>query len=198
MTAQPPPWAPGQAPPGKKGFPTWLLVLLIAGGAFFLVIPIMASLAIFGVRKYIANAKSAEARNAVGQIAKDAVSAYEAERTTSRGMVHRLCPSASQSVPASVVAVKATKYQSAPGEWAVDASRNAGFACLKFSMDMPQYYLYTYRATGGSAPGDTFEAIANGDLNGDGVTSEFRLGGTIGPDKTLAVAPTITETNPTE
>jgi type IV pilus assembly protein PilA len=200
MSAQPPLWPQGpqpQQPP--KAFPTWLLVLLIGGGAFVLFGGVLASLAIFGVRKYLANAKTAEARNTVNQLGRDAAAAYETERATSHGgNVRRLCASASQPVPVSMTSVKGMKYQSSPNDWAVDAPRNAGFACLKFAMNMPQYYRYTYRAKGGSSPGDAFEALAEGDLNGDGITSEFRLDGTIGADKSLTVAPTLRETNPTE
>jgi type IV pilus assembly protein PilA len=200
MSAQPPLWVQGpQQQPPKSGFPTWALVLLIGGGAFVIFGGVLASLAIYGVRKYIANAKTAEARNTVGQLAKDAAAAYETERTTAHGgSARRLCASASRPVPASMSSVKGMKYQSAADEWAVDAPRNAGFACLRFSMNMPQYYRYTYRATGGSSPGDSFEALAEGDLNGDGVTSEFRLAGTLGNDKALSVSPTIQEKDPQE
>jgi type IV pilus assembly protein PilA len=199
MAAQPPPWGPGQPPPAKKGFPTWLLVLLVLGGAFFIVLPVMASLAIYGVRKYILNAKTAEARNVIHQLSKDAVAAYEAERTTPRGTVaRRLCASVSRPVPLSITSVQGMRYQSAEADWEADAARNAGFACLKFSMNTPQYYRYSYSATGPGAPGDGFVALAEGDLNGDGVTSQFRLGGSVGPDKALVVAPTIQEKDPEE
>src|SRR5580698_2325224 len=43
------------------------------------IIGILAVLAIYGVRKYLANAKTAEARNSLGQIAKDAATEYERE-----------------------------------------------------------------------------------------------------------------------
>jgi len=50
--------------------PTWLIVILVAIPALIAVVGILAVLAIFGVRKYIVNAKSAEARNAVGMLAR--------------------------------------------------------------------------------------------------------------------------------
>ena len=40
------------------------------------------------------------------------------------------------------------KYQSAPAEWNIDAAGNSGYACLKFIMDQPQYYAYSYIVTG--------------------------------------------------
>jgi type IV pilus assembly protein PilA len=39
------------------------------------IVGILSVLAIYGVRKYVANAKTAEARNSLGQIAKDAATA---------------------------------------------------------------------------------------------------------------------------
>jgi type IV pilus assembly protein PilA len=80
----------------------------------------------------------------------------------------------------------------------VDAQHNGGFACLRFSMDMPQYYMYSYHAAGRGSPGDSFEARANGDLNGDGILSTFTLAGRVQPDGELAVEPAIRETNPGE
>ena len=52
------------------------------------------------------------------------------------------------SVPTSVSQVSGKKYMSAEAEWQTDASRKAGFACLKFKLNEPQYYLYSYRAAG--------------------------------------------------
>ena len=186
--------APGNygshAPPPKSGFPMWL-VFLLGGLAFLFVVgPVLAVLAIYGVRKYIASAKTVEARNSVAQIARDAATAYEDHA--------KLCPSASLAVPASVLKVRGHKYQSAASEWDADKATNAGFACLKFSMIAPQYYSYGYTAHGTSKPGDGFEARANGDLTGDGVTSEFKLAGKINASGTLDLAPAIAETNPFE
>jgi type IV pilus assembly protein PilA len=149
------------------------------------------------VRKYVAAAKQAEARNSLGAIAKDAAAAYEARASAGPGG-HALCPSASRSVPASAALIRGTKYMSTPAEWAVDAPRNAGFACLQFSMDLPQYYMYSYRASGRGSPGDSFEARAKGDLNADGILSTFTVTGRVQPDGALAVEPSIRETDPGE
>ena len=168
----------------------WIVYVLAGIGLFIMFGGVLAVLAISGVRKYIANAKSAEARNSVGVIGRDAVAAYEA------GAPRRLCPSASRSVPDSVLKVSGKKYLSTPGEWEIDKTANAGFACLKFSMTSPQYYSYSYRAKGASAPGDGFEAIANGDLAGNGVISHFKLTGQIGAGGTLDLAPRLIEETP--
>ena len=73
-----------------------------------------------------------------------------------------------------------------------------GFACLHFVMDQPQYYSYMYTASGSSNPGDSFVAIANGDLNGDGVLSTFSLAGAINGSYALNVAPNMNVVNEEE
>jgi type IV pilus assembly protein PilA len=180
--------------PAKKGMPLWLLVLLIGLGGVFLFGGVLSVLAIYGVRKYLAAAKQAEASNVLGQIAMHTAQQYESGAAGARA----LCASASRSVPASASAVRGTKYQSAPEDWTIDAPRHAGFSCLGFSLDQPQYYMYSYRASGRGSPGDTFEAKANGDLNGDGVLSTFTLGGRVEPGGELAIEPTIRKVRPEE
>jgi hypothetical protein len=91
------------------------------------------------------------------------------------------------------------KYQSVPREWSADASTpRTGFACLKFEMDYPQYYMYSYRAHGTKSPGDSFTATANGDLDGNGVLSTFSIAGKVDASGKLDVQPSIAETRPEE
>jgi type IV pilus assembly protein PilA len=97
-------------------------------------------------------------------------------------------------VPESARFIRGAKYQSSPDDWMIDASRNAGFACLKFSMDIPQYYMYSYRASGH----ESFEATANGDLNGDGVLSTFSVKGRAAPNGAIVVDPNLVEKDPEE
>lgn len=184
------PYYPQQPAPPKKGMSTGCIVLLVLALVSIPVIGIFLVLGIYGTRKYIANAKTAEARNTLAQIGMDAQSAFERERAGSGA--HKLCASASRSVPASLSMVSAKKYQSATSDWEVDKATDGGFYCLKFSMSQPQYYMYSYHST----PSD-FSAMANGDLNGDGVSSTFELDGQVS-GASLNVAPTIKETNPDE
>jgi type IV pilus assembly protein PilA len=162
------------------------------------IVGILAVLAIYGVRKYIANAKTTEARNAIGQIAHDAQMAFEKESGGTTVLVARnssqltrtLCPS-SANVPTSVPAGK--KYQSKPSDWSGDV----GWRCLKFSLEQPQYFMYDYVAGNTTAAAGVYAITANGDLNGDGVLSTFQLNGKV-QSGILNTSPSIGEVNPEE
>jgi type IV pilus assembly protein PilA len=175
------------------------------------IIGVLAVLAVYGVRKYISNAKSAEARNEIGQMAKDAVTAYARDSISStllaKGALSngaaKLCQSASQSVPPTIAQVTAHKYQSAQSDWNTDSGTPwTGFACLKFSIEEPQYYMYSYTATTSSTAaatvGDTFFAAAQSDLTGNGITSLFQIEGQINSGFVISISPQILEVRPDE
>ncbi|WP_437683721.1 pilin [Sorangium sp. So ce131] len=177
----------------NRGFTLVELMIVVA------IIGVLAALAIYGVTRYLASAKTSEAKNTVGAISRAAAGAYERESAPPQILANgasaqssqALCESA-DAVPAALTDVANRKYQpnTAPNTDFDTGTDQEGWRCLKFSMSQPVYYQYNYTrgANTPNMPGtpppvgatDTgFEAGAIGDLDGDGVYSGFARGGTI-------------------
>ncbi len=190
----------------QRGFTLIELMIVVA------IIGILAVLAIYGVSRYLKTSKTAEATNNIGAIQKNASEALTREKMsgafvapgTSTGLSYGFCASEAAAVPAA--APKGAKYTSGPADWSVGKGTppnpDTGFYCLKFTIDQPQYYSYAYKITApGTNTGDAINITVNGDLDGNGVTSEFLMHGEIATANSvnsLVWAPKAQETNPDE
>ncbi len=202
----------------NKGFTLIELMIVVAIVgilAVLAIVGILAVLAVVGVRRYLSNAKSAEARNALGAIGKAAARVWNTSSGSNVPLTagtadevgnHFLCFSASEPVPANVANIVGKKYQSNNTngqDFHKDDGTSTpplGFACLRFEMLNPQSYQYNYVSNASYPPffgGSSMTATAIGNLNGDAVYSTFRLAGAV-QSTAFTLAPSIEETNPDE
>ena len=173
-----------------RGFTLVELMIVVA------IIGVLAALAIYGVRRYLSSAKSAEARNTIGAVNRGAVASYERENAGSELVAegqlgtqanHALCTSAAKVPVAGVPAGKKYQPNTAAGQDFNAGTPTQGWVCLRFSMNEAHYYQYNYsqgtpwaKPAGSPAiPATGWESGAIGDLDGDGIFSKFSSGGDV-------------------
>jgi type IV pilus assembly protein PilA len=170
----------------RNGFTLVELMIVVA------IVGILAVLAIFGVRQHLNSAKSVEATNNLGAINRAAVAAYERESAPSELKAggsaepnQALCKS-STAVPTTTPSH--AKYTASPGDYRASGEKpDTGWTCLGFETVGPQYYQYQYERAATSSiatvvtppTGAHWVVAAVGDLDGNGVKSNFVTGGKI-------------------
>ncbi len=138
------------------------------------------------VRKYIASAKTAEARSVVRALGHAEEAAW-AKEDAAHGKAARKKLASFPPVPKSVP--RGVAYKATEADW-------AAWSPLGFSMTDSQRYQYEIRAAKDGMSADVF---ARGDLNGDGKASLFKLHLTVDPKtRELTVPSSIEETDPLE
>jgi hypothetical protein len=149
----------------------------------------IAAIATFAVRKYLVNAKQAEAKNTIGQVAKDIAMWWEQEdmspapASRAKKKLFSL-PAVPKTVP------RGTKYVSTAADW-------KAWSKIRFQMEGPQYYQYEVKA---AKDGESAEIIAHGDLDGNGKVSTFKIALKVDRARgdMIAISPSITEDSPDE
>ena len=153
----------------QRGFTLVELMIVVA------IIGVLAALAIYGVSRYLKHSKTAEATRMLGRIEGAADAHYQVEDNTDDPNVyeHKFCPNAGPTPATIPLAQKLTPPDTA---WVTP-----GWVCLKFTSSGPLFYQYTVKSNGLTAVNAEYTATAEGDLDGNGTHSLFKLAGKGGP-----------------
>lgn len=172
----------------RKGFTLIELMIVVA------IIGILAAIAIPAFVKYLKQTKTSEANLNLKTLGDGASAYFQVEHYDGTGQIMpRQFPGAADG---SDVADTPFLTGGVPAGTRVDlqvaANHNAEnhpWKALKFFPSKPLYYDYTYTSVNGAGAGDQFTANALGDLDGDGVFSNFRLNSTTNASGDPAVTP---------
>ncbi len=150
---------------------------------------VLSAIGMYALARYVRHAKTVEAVSSVTTLAGAAADYYNTSDATQPSgadskAVHAMRhfpPKSTVAVPEEAKSVSGKRYQSNLADWASSPWRE-----LRFSIVQPQCYQYSFDAEGAGA-GAKATVLAQGDLDGDGVTSSFSL--TIAPDDALTAVP---------
>lgn len=158
---------------------------------------ILSAIGMYALARYVRHAKTVEAASSVTALAGAAAEYYNTSDATQPSgaalkSVHAMRhfpPPSRVSVPEDPLSVRGRRYQSNLADWSPSPWRD-----LRFSIVQPQCYQYSFEAEGA---GETAKAlvIAQGDLDGDGLRSNYSLA--VAPDQgvTAQVAKTMTKSD---
>jgi type II secretory pathway pseudopilin PulG len=168
---------------------------------FVAIAAILAALGMYGMSRYIRRTKTVEAVGSVAKMSTGAASFYDqSDESQPKGTdpkaaraTRHFPPSSRDSVPAELTSIRGKQYQSNSGDWSVSPWREMGFQISP----SPQFYAYSFKSDGAGATARA-QAIAHGDLDGDGHLSTFS--GQVAPDDNLdaKIAPNIERIDPEE
>ncbi len=144
---------------------------------------VVLALGTHAVKRYMANAKLAEAKSTLGQITKSYQSALmvTASAKPGKAKLASLPP-----VPAEVP--RGRRQATVATDW-------QAWTPIQFKLEEPQYFQYEVVA---AKDGKSADVIARGDLNGDGKTSELRLKVTLDAKSGQLTAQGLDEKDPFE
>lgn len=167
---------------------------------FFALAAILTAVGMYALARYIRHGKTAEARESLTRLAANAAEFYNrSDETQPAGAapdaVHAMRhfpPSSRTPVPEDALSVRGRKYQSNGMDWATSPWKELGFSIVQ-----PQCYQYSFEAQGSGASAKA-QVLAEGDLNGDGTRSRYKL--SVAPDENLTavVAKEVERTDPEE
>jgi hypothetical protein len=150
---------------------------------FIALAAVLSALAMYGLARYVRHAKTAEAIASVSAVAEAAAAYYENSDSAqpvgttpeaARAMRH-FPPPSNGTVPPSMAMIRGKRYQSSLADWG-----GPPWIDMRFSIQQPQYYAYAFDSSG-SGVGAKATVTAQGDLDGDGLLSMYRLGVVVDP-----------------